>query len=97
MTCQVFEPVDPNSITILEMLERVRSILRADLNGTLVEQPVGPGKFRCWLCRRIMDRTLSDEEMRREQIRRFGSASEDHIIICEDCDSIISRYLGLPA
>lgn len=92
----VFDPIDPNGLTIEELQERIRLILALDEQGATPDQPTPPGYSRCYVCRRISFLTRTLEEAMGASEKRFGYRTVNPVIICGECDLIISRKMGMP-
>jgi DNA-directed RNA polymerase subunit RPC12/RpoP len=42
-------------------------------------------EFQCFICKRIFEKTISDEEALKESVKIFGETNEPLEIVCEDC------------
>lgn len=90
----LFKPIDPKQVPFEYLRARVRYLLEADDQGGLPEVAVDPGKFICFVCRRIDNLLLSPQEELENFITRFGILPESPIRICQDCDDIIGPHIG---
>jgi hypothetical protein len=91
---KLWEPVDPKKVPMDLLRDRFFVFMYS--KEPAPEVPLPPGKFLCFLCRRIGD-TIDFELTQEECRRRFGEVPlEDQYNFCDDCNNIISADLGIP-
>jgi hypothetical protein len=93
----IYEPVDPGTVSVAYLKKRVGLLFAALDRGELVSPPVRPGWFRCFACRRELEKGWSDAEAEAEYRRRFAGGEPDPLFtLCDDCNRIVSEDQGVP-
>jgi len=89
-------PVDPRQLTVDELRVRAWFIARSG-QFTPSDEPLSPGWFRCYVCLRSFESDWGTGDAIAEAERRFGHLEPERlIVICSDCNEIISRDVGFP-
>jgi hypothetical protein len=90
------KPVDPNLLTVYELAERANLIIRNDAQPP--DEPLAPGWYRCLICWRTAEMKCAYDEALADHQRRFGRNApvEGQVILCDDCNRIISLQMGYP-
>jgi hypothetical protein len=94
----ILDPVDPVKAGVAFMKERVALILVAGELGLVPDEPVAPDRFRCFACRRDLEKGWTAAGQAGEYRRRFGKDIEsgDAFTICDDCNQMIAADIGIP-
>lgn len=95
----IYDPVDPGTVSVACLKRRVGLLFAAQDRGDLPDLPVRPGWFRCFVCRRELEKGASDEDAVAEYRRRFGRASPEPgslFTVCDDCNRIVAEDQGVP-
>lgn len=97
MTPDIFSPVDPATVSTAYLKQRTGLLFAAMESGRMPDLPLAAGWYRCFVCRREFEKTVPDDEALAEYQRRFGPgrSPEDMLIICDDCNRIVSEDQGV--
>lgn len=86
---QGFTPVDPLSLTLRELRDRVYALTAAGVHSH--STPLPPEHYRCCICLRTERKGWSDAEAADEFTRRFPQEELDtRYTVCDACNIIIS-------
>jgi hypothetical protein len=94
----IFEPVDPNTVSLRYLKERTRLLFAAMERGEVPDMPLAPGWFRCFICRREAVKGVTGDEEQAEYARRFGPVPDPggQMVVCDDCNRIVAEDQGMP-
>lgn len=84
-----WDPVDPKSLTIPEFVDRIACIKEGSDMGLAPDDPIPPGKFRCWVCRRLFGILGSVAQTEQAFVARHGRFPRDPVLICPECNYIM--------
>jgi hypothetical protein len=89
-------PVDPTRLTVHELADRATLILRYGVQPP--SEPLPPGCYRCLICWRTAEMSRTYDEALASHRRRFGRdvPENQQVILCDDCNRIISVVMGYP-
>jgi len=93
----IFAPVDPCKVSEAYLKRRTGLLFAAMDAGRIPDLPLAPGWYRCFVCRRELEKTVPEDEAQAEYRRRFGDGGpEDQFVVCDDCNRIVSADQGVP-
>ena len=86
----LFAPVDPGKVSVQLLVDRMLVLWRLP---TLPDDPLLPGQYRCFTCRRVRDMSCNIEQMQEELYSRRGYIVplEYQIMVCNACYKLLTR------
>lgn len=93
---EALRPVDPYTIPFNKFRRKVGIIVELDLINRLPKDNINSAVRPCYTCRRPQAVTKTHDEMMSYHRKRFGFETTAPALVCEDCNNIISDFLGIP-